>query len=1032
MQICKFKYANLKRAAIAAVFSFCILHSALCTDVLFPFINTARLPQGTRQMDLFTLAAPSVDSTNLVTVDIVRKTTGTNGTITYSNLVGETYYRAEFKGQWGVTTNWFFFPETNVLLNASDARWLRSPTNTSSGMAYSAAQSDARYVRSAAGPGTNNTFLSPLLQDPTITNAHNLFLKDNFGDIVGGHGAVILDDDTLRKNPSVSGGIGTVKVKWLENYGELSCDDGSISLDWQNRRGRGADGSISWSWDVIGLMNSTGDYLASQQDLADLVISGSQIQNGTVNSNKLDAATAAQLALAGQNDTNLTKLLIAQNAGLPEARIHTNGTFTFNGTNFPITSTASAGVLDALALAPPMVWPKTNLLAGLKIKFDPGIFYTTTNIWVWCSNTPYSFILEGSGEGASGLVNVGTATQECLTIGRPNCNNSLSFQVRDLTIANNVNGLTNVVHIYGYNDPGASGAGGGIAKGLIERCYIGYWASMTNADRYGPDGAGDTYKHNLVALNVDCNFDNFIVVRDNDLVFSACSALAGDHIVFENNMILDCGNGQHAPLTNDWPITSPFSAQAGVVCRQPGNGLFTQNGQSWSIRGNVFVNTPIHYASFFYIDGSGNIGWGPNERYAEINSFTVYDDRDENGSYLAVTSGNPIRFINPRRDHSSTPYLTLPSLVWTNKNDLRTPPTGISTGTMAPPTNLIEVSDIILHSNVGGWTYGGTLTAPLFNGPANAVTTEVTNRWRTEIANSNANYMPLSGGTMTGTRGITNVVIYGNGGVLSYDSTLRKLYTSLGAECADLGNTQLKFPGGGTVLNWGGQTLTDTAGNDAIKWSSAVRDLCDFAGATSVAYGDRILFDSSGTGVLDWENRQLLYSDGATVLMDLSSGIINNSAGATMIDLNSKNWATERIYYYTGSTYLLRVDVLNNLLLNLAGTPIADWSGASFKSTIATNSGAGTFVDFNSNHLNSVLLQTNASFVFRGFQNMNGTNWSRCIMWVTNSGASTITMTPPAGCITNGVWLVTNAGLTEVDWDVYGSRFTNGVAKPIK
>lgn len=99
-----------------------------------------------------------------------------------------------------------------------------------------------------------------------------------------------------------------------------------------------------------------------------------------------------------------------------------------------------------------------------------------------------------------------------------------------------------------------------------------------------------------------------------------------------------------------------------------------------------------------------------------------------------------------------------------------------------------------------------------------------------------------------------------------------------------------------------------------------------------------------------------------------------------------------------------------------------------------TNSGSGTFIDFNhKDHL----LQTNAAFAFRGFQNIPTGGSATEITWVTNTTGSTFIINVPLGISTNGgigytsnPWNCTN--ITKITWEVYDGRFTNGFAVPLR
>lgn len=118
--------------------------------------------------------------------------------------------------------------------------------------------------------------------------------------------------------------------------------------------------------------------------------------------------------------------------------------------------------------------------------------------------------------------------------------------------------------------------------------------------------------------------------------------------------------------------------------------------------------------------------------------------------------------------------------------------------------------------------------------------------------------------------------------------------------------------------------------------------------------------------------------------------------------------------------------LINNTTTISGNLSVAGLSVSTFLNS-PTNSGSGTFVDFS--HRDH-LLQTNASFAFRGFINITSQKSATEITWVTNTTGSAIVITPPAGTITNGLWLCTN--LTKVTWDIYEKRFTNGYSQPMK
>ncbi|HXU78124.1 MAG TPA: hypothetical protein VN794_16245, partial [Methylomirabilota bacterium] len=77
-------------------------------------------PQRVRQLLIYPIP-PSRTNGNggVITLDRIVRTTGTNGTVTVSNMFYGSY-RTELVGTTTTTTNYFVFPVTNGTLNASD------------------------------------------------------------------------------------------------------------------------------------------------------------------------------------------------------------------------------------------------------------------------------------------------------------------------------------------------------------------------------------------------------------------------------------------------------------------------------------------------------------------------------------------------------------------------------------------------------------------------------------------------------------------------------------------------------------------------------------------------------------------------------------------------------------------------------------------------------------------------------------------------------------------------------------------------
>ncbi len=191
--------------------------------------------------------------------------------------------------------------------------------------------------------------------------------------------------------------------------------------------------------------------------------------------------------------------------------------------------------------------------------------------------------------------------------------------------------------------------------------------------------------------------------------------------------------------------------------------------------------------------------------------------------------------------------------------------------------------------NVTGLTTGSTSTIsgdylPLSGGTVTGATSFTNGLTANTISattyqnlpdNVTGRYLPLSGGTVTGQTffvsgvtisGDTNIVdpfgnvsvdttsriLYNNGGIntINWDSGLLYDYNTT-LTSVDFTNRTLNDSGGNVVVDWVNLELTDST-NVSINWSSRV--LSDINAGPSVEWGNRKLYKSGGTISFDWEN----------------------------------------------------------------------------------------------------------------------------------------------------------------------------------
>jgi hypothetical protein len=129
---------------------------------IFGYQSANTVPQGLKNVSLYVPGAPFTNGQGfMVTGDRIPGTTDTNGLVTISNLYGGVLYLGVLQGSFKTTSNYYQFPVTNGLINAADYETNMPSASTGAG-AYTAAQSDARYIANRNGFGTNASAVSNL------------------------------------------------------------------------------------------------------------------------------------------------------------------------------------------------------------------------------------------------------------------------------------------------------------------------------------------------------------------------------------------------------------------------------------------------------------------------------------------------------------------------------------------------------------------------------------------------------------------------------------------------------------------------------------------------------------------------------------------------------------------------------------------------------------------------------------------------------------------------------------------------------
>jgi hypothetical protein len=303
------------------------------------------------------------------------------------------------------------------------------------------------------------------------------------------------------------------------------------------------------------------------------------------------------------------------------------------------TGTTTAGIQEAIYALPQAA--DANSPGGGTVVLAPGTYYITETILVDCilaKTNPVTVRLVGPGRTAGGITYAGSAPKSAIKVGRPYGMNRVGFEMNGLWVASVNNAPTNIVYLAGFSDGAANyttGPFGGIYSATIRDCWIGSWDAMTNNPPFG-FAPGERFndspgKHNLIGVDVVCNYGGAIVIEN--CFFDGCLGIgwATDHGAIRGNQFQNCGIGVHNQL-NDWPATSPFFMGAAITCHEPPE-LWNGN-EVWSFADNTFINC---FLTYFAGDGS------------QDHPLFSYGDQIERGPIrdFVATAGRQWIAVNP-------------------------------------------------------------------------------------------------------------------------------------------------------------------------------------------------------------------------------------------------------------------------------------------------------------------------------------------------------------------------------------------------
>lgn len=390
---------------------------------------------------------------------------------------------------------------------------------------------------------------------------------------------------------------------------------------------------------------------------------------GAVLSNLPVASVTGDSLVAGDTPSNVDSrfvvadiIALATNnaAPFPFVVVQTNGSFIANGTVYLNPGSMTAGIQEAIHWLLGTNGP--NRKPGGTIYLAPGPFYTLTNILIpgpdWGTNM-VTLNIEGSGKISSGITYVGSVTQEVMTVepvyvGDPvggNFPDTVSVSFKNMYMSSTLDGCTNILRITAAHPLGSYAGVGSVESADIYRCIFLYGAMTNSTWSHGPAG---TTEFNLIGINVDCNFNDQITIRDSTFIGLNCGiSFASDWGAIENNAFENCGIAGRWGQ-NLWPTNSPYWIGANVVFKEPSTGSYDGSGNYtgplndnfWWISGNEFVAAPLNYLAWLPV---------PSSYWQMAGTINIYGDgkeidtaADPSAQPICATTGARFCFFTPK------------------------------------------------------------------------------------------------------------------------------------------------------------------------------------------------------------------------------------------------------------------------------------------------------------------------------------------------------------------------------------------------
>ena len=125
------------------------------------------------------------------------------------------------------------------------------------------------------------------------------------------------------------------------------------------------------------------------------------------------------------------------------------------------------------------------------------------------------------------------------------------------------------------------------------------------------------------------------------------------------------------------------------------------------------------------------------------------------------------------------------------------------------------------------------------------------------------------------------LVIKDSGAALAFDTANRQLYDGSELVTVKYGSRLLTNSSGNDVADWETTTLSDTSGGASVLWAN--RQLADSTAATSIDWGSRILTDAGANTSLTWDNWTVLKLPGYDCSGNVGGGLLTVNAAHEIV-----------------------------------------------------------------------------------------------------------------------------------------------------